>query len=267
MGDAPRADGTVPAKVRRDRIRAIVGEGEFTRVADLAEMLGTSEVTVRADLDALAARGQLQRVRGGAVPRLQPRPELPFEQAVGAAAEEKQRIGETCAALVRDGETILLDVGTTTTAIARALVARSELRDVTVFTNGLTIALELEPAIPRFSVVVIGGTLRPLQHSLVDPLGGLALARLTVDTVFLGCNGISPAAGVTNMNLPEAEMKGRMLRASRRRVVAADGSKIGQVALAALCDLRDVDLLVTGASADAETLREIGEAGVEVRVA
>lgn len=265
MEGLARSDAVVPANLRRERIRAIVGEGEYTRVADLAELLGTSEVTVRSDLDALAARGQLQRVRGGAVPRSRPRRELPFEQALGAAAEEKQRIGEACAATVSDSETVLLDVGTTTAAIARALVARTELTDVTVFTNGLTIALELEAAIPRLSVVVIGGTLRPLQHSLVDPLGGIVLERLTVDTLFLGCNGVA-AGGVTNMNLPEAELKRRMLRAARCRVVVADGSKIGEVALAGLCGLDEIDQLVTGASADAEALRVIAEAGVEVRV-
>jgi len=261
----PRSDAGVPADVRRERIRAIVGEGEYTRVADLAELLGTSEVTVRSDLDALAARGQLQRVRGGAVPGSHRGPELPFEQALGAAADEKQRIGEACAAMVDDGETVLLDVGTTTAAIARALVARRELTGVTVFTNGLTIALDLEPAIPRLTVVVIGGTLRPLQHSLVDPLGGIALERLTVDTLFLGCNGVA-VTGVTNTNLPEAELKRRMLRSARCRVVAADGSKIGEIALAGLCGLDQVDRLVTGASADDVALLAIAEAGVEVRV-
>lgn len=265
MEGPPRAEAVVPATLRRERIRAIVGGGEYTRVADLAELLGTSEVTVRSDLDALAARGQLQRVRGGAVPRTHSLPELPFEQALGSAAEEKRRIGEACAAQVADGETVLLDVGTTTAAIARALVARPELSEVTVFTNGLTIALELEAAIPRLSVVVIGGTLRRLQHSLVDPLGGLALERLTVDTLFLGCNGVT-AGGVTNMNLPEAELKRRMLRAARSRVVAADGSKIGATALAGLCALDEVDQLVTGPSADAAALEAIAETGVEVRV-
>ena len=256
-----------PARLRRERMRAVVSGREFVRVSDLSEMFGISEVTVRSDLDALAARGFVRRVRGGAIPRELPRPELPFEEAAVANAQEKQAIAGRCAALVADGETLILDVGTTTTAVARALVARTELRDVVVFTNGLSVALELEPAIPRITVVVTGGTLRPLQHSLVDPLGALALERVTAGTVILGCNGVDPEVGVTNVNLPEAEVKRRMLRAARRRVVVADGSKIGEVALAHLCDVDDVDLLVTGASADAEVLAALRERGLEVQLA
>lgn len=263
---ATARDGAVPARLRRERIRAIVGEGEFTRIADLAEAFGVSEVTIRGDLDDLAARGHVRRVRGGVVPRTLSRSEPSFEASLGAAAEEKQRIGEACARLVGDGDTVLLDVGTTTAAVARAVVERTELHDVTVFTNGLTTALELEAAIPRIAVVVIGGTLRPLQHSLVDPLGGLALDRITVDTLFLGCNGVHPTAGVTNVNLPEAELKRRMLRAARRRIVAADGSKIGRVTLAELCRASDVDLIVTGASADPSVVALLTEGGTTVQV-
>ena len=92
-----------------------------------------------------------------------------------------------------DGDTVLLDVGTTTTAIARALVARADLRDVTVVTNGLTVALVLERAWPRISVVVTGGTLRPLQHSLVNPLGTVLLDGLNASIAFIGCNGVDGA--------------------------------------------------------------------------
>ena len=248
-------------------MRAVISEREYTRITDLAELFGVSEVTVRSDLDDLAARGQVRRVRGGAVPRTVSRSEPSFEESLGAAADEKQRIGQACARLVAAGDTVLLDVGTTTTAVARALVARTDLRDVTVFTNGLTIALELEPAIPRLAVVVIGGTLRPLQHSLVDPLGGLALDRIRVGTLFLGCNGVHPTAGVTNVNLPEAELKRRMLQAAQRRVVVADGTKIGKVTLADLCQVTAVDLIVTGASADPGTVAALRDRGVQVQVA
>ena len=123
-----------------------------------------------------------------------------------------------------DGDTVLLHVGTTTTAIARALVARADLRDVTVVTNGLTVALVLERAWPRISVVVTGGTLRPLQHSLVNPLGTVLLDGLNASIAFIGCNGVDGAGGVTNVNLPEAEVKRAMLLSARRPVVVADGS-------------------------------------------
>ena len=99
------------------------------------------------------------------------RAEQPFEVAAKDLASEKSAIGRDAASLVADGDAVLIDVGTTTTAIARAPVARGDLREVSVFTNGLTVALELEAAFPRITVGVTGGTLRPMQHSLVNPLG------------------------------------------------------------------------------------------------
>jgi DeoR family transcriptional regulator of aga operon len=244
---------------------AALEEREFVRVADLSDMFGISEVTVRSDLEALQEAGQLRRVHGGAVVA-PPRPERPFEQSLGAQAEEKRRMGEAAAALVTSGETIILDVGSTTAAVARALVARTDLTDIICFTNGLKVALELEPAIPRFTVVLTGGTLRPLQHSLVDPLAGVILDEIHADTVFLGCNGIDVEAGVTNVNLPEAEIKRRMVSAARRRIVVATGDKLGETSLAPLCKIEDVTTLITDASADPGLVTGLREAALEVLV-
>jgi DeoR family transcriptional regulator of aga operon len=237
----------------------LIRQSEYMRVTDLGARFGISEVTVRSDLDALAARNEIQRIHGGAIPRGGRRTERSFEETQAAFAEEKLAIGEAAASLVQDGESILLDVGTTTAAVARALVARSDLKDVIVFTNGLRTALELEPAIPRITVVVLGGTLRPLQHSLVDPLATLVLERIKVDTLFLGCNGVELSAGVTNINLPEGEMKKAMLQVARRIVVLADGSKLGRVELAHLCDIDEIDALITGQSATSEIVSTLGE--------
>jgi DeoR family transcriptional regulator of aga operon len=243
-------------------------EREFLRVSELGEMFGISEVTVRSDLNTLAEDGQVLRLRGGAmIGRRAPRGERPFEEMRATHAAEKAGIGALAASLVSDGEALILDVGSTTTAVARALLARSELRNVSVFTNAINIALEFEPAIPRFSVVVLGGTLRPLQHSLVDPLAGLALRQVNASIVFLGCNGVHVEAGVTNLNLPEAEIKQRMLASARRRVVVADGSKVGRVELARLCGVDEVDLLITDASADERVVAALRETGLEVQIA
>ena len=164
-----------------------------------------------------------------------------------------------------DGDTVLLDVGTTTTAIARALVARSELRDVTVVTNGLTVALVLERASPRISVVVTGGTLRRLQHSLVNPLGTVLLEQLNASIAFIGCNGVDVRGGVTNVNVPEAEVKRAMLLNARRPVVVADGSKLGEVKVAKICDLAEVSLVVTDSSADPSILADLAAVGCDVQ--
>lgn len=256
----------VPPSLRRERMLAEIKEREFVRVSELSSRFGVSEMTVRGDLDSLAAKGKVHRVRGGAIPRLTARQEASFEDAVSTFAAEKVAIGQAAAALLEDGETVLLDVGTTAAATARAIAARTELEDVVVFTNGLKTALELEPAAPRITAVVLGGTLRPLQHSLVDPLATLILEQISVKTVLLGCNGVDPAGGVTNINLPEAEVKKRMLAVANRRIVLADGSKLGRVEVARLCGIDDVDLVITGGSADPAVIEALRDRGCDVRV-
>lgn len=246
---------------------AFVKSQDFVRVSDLSARFHVSEVTVRGDLDVLAERGQIRRIRGGAMPRTVPRPERPFEEMQSARVDEKAIIGRVAASLVSHGETVILDVGTTTTAVARALVMREDLHDIVVFTNALNIAIELEPAIPRYTVVVTGGTLRPMQHSLVDPLGGIMIERINAHTVFLGCNGIDPNGGITNVNLPEAEIKRRMLQAARRRIVVADGSKVGGIELAYLCSVDEIDLLITDSSADPAVVTALRERDLEVLLA
>lgn len=260
-------DGDIPAEMRREQMLTFVRSRDFVRVSDLSTRFRVSEVTVRGDLDALAERGQIRRVRGGAMPRTLPHPERPFEEMQSARVDEKAMIGRAAASLVSHGETVILDVGTTTTAVARALTKRDDLYDVVVFTNALNIAIELESAIQRLTVVVTGGTLRPMQHSLVDPLGELMLERINAHTVFLGCNGIDPIGGVTNINLPEAEIKRRMLQAARRRIIVADGSKVGEIELAKLCSIEEIDLLITDGSADPAVLNALRERDLEIMLA
>jgi DeoR family transcriptional regulator of aga operon len=256
----------VPAAVRQARIRSYVNEHEFIRVSDISDRFDISEVTARADLKALADRGLVRRVHGGAVPRLVHRTERPFDLAEEGLIEARAHLGREAATRVKEGDAVLIDVGTTTTALARALVARTELSEVAVFTNGLTIALELELAFPRITVVVTGGTLRPMQHSLVNPLGETLLDGITASIAFIGCNGIDITGGVTNVNLPEAAIKRRMVGAARTRIVLAEGRKVGVIELARVCALEDVDELITDGAADPEVLDAIRALGVQVTV-
>jgi DeoR family transcriptional regulator of aga operon len=265
--DVQKSDGDLPVEMRRAQILAFIKSQDFVRVTDLSAKFHVSEVTVRGDLDALAERGHIRRIRGGAMPPLLLHPEQPFEEAQSSHITEKANIGSLAASLVSQGETIVLDVGTTTTSVARALLKREELRDVVIFTNALNIALELEVAIPRLTVIVTGGTLRPMQHSLVNPLGCEIIERINAHTIFMGCNGIDPIRGITNVNLPEAEINLRMLQAARRRVIVADGSKVGQVEVAYLCGIEEIDLLITDRSADPAILTALRERGLEVMLA
>ncbi|MBM7471073.1 DeoR/GlpR family DNA-binding transcription regulator [Subtercola frigoramans] len=235
------------AVIRREQMLAVIDERGFARVGELSDTFGVSDVTIRTDLDALDAQQAIRRVHGGAVIRQRQLAQEPsFEQAIEDAAAEKKLIGELAASLVRTGQSILLDVGSTALAVAHALVARTDLSDVVIITNGLSIALALEPAIPRFTVIVTGGTLRPLQHSLVEPLVSPVLSGLHVDLALIGCNGVDAEQGVTNVNLPEAQVKRRMLESASRAVIVADASKLGQVHLGTIGDIAEFDALITG---------------------
>jgi DeoR family transcriptional regulator of aga operon len=260
-------DARMPAGQRRGRIAELLESMAFVRVAELSERFGVSEVTIRTDLETLDAEGQLRRVRGGAVATTRVRRERSYAESLGDRADEKAAIGQRAATLVAPGESVFLDVGTTTTAVARALVQRSDLEDIVVLTNALPIALELEPAIPRFSVIVTGGTLRPLQHSLMNPLATTLLEQLHVDTAFIGCTGVAWATGVTNVNLPEAEIKRHIASKAARLIVVADGSKVGSVSLAPVCAIDEIDLLITGVSAASQELERLAEHGLAIDIA
>lgn len=267
---AAASDDRRDASARRELARTLVEERGFVRVADLATSFGVTAVTARADLDALEREGAVRRVHGGAVPAgevARPAREPSLEEALETSIVPKQRIGELAASLVQSGQSLIVDVGSTCLQLARALRARRELEDVTVFTNGLSIALELEAEIPRFTVVVTGGTLRPKQHSLVHPLAGSMLDEVHVDLAFIGCNGVDPTRGATNANLPEAQVKSLMVESAARSFLVADGSKLGEVHLGRIAPLEAFDGLVTDASAPALLVEELEASGLRVLVA
>jgi DeoR family transcriptional regulator of aga operon len=258
-------ESNLPAEVRQELTREYLERRGFVRVRELSDHFGISTVTARNDLQALEERRLAQRVHGGAMPVNRTHGERSFEEVATEHADEKRRIAQAAAGLVATGDSILVDVGTTASAFAAALVARDDLGEINVVTNGITIAMALEAAHPRFSIVVTGGTLRPKQHSLVDPLATALLQTLSVDTVFLGCNGIH-ADGVTNVNVPEAEVKRSMIAASQRCVVLADSSKFGTRALATVCELSSVDVVVTDTGVAPEHLEMLRSRGVDTIV-
>jgi DeoR family transcriptional regulator of aga operon len=193
--------------------------------------------------------------------------ERPFAETSLAASDQKRAIGVAAAAMVQSGQTIILDVGTTTAAVAQALIDRSELSDVVIVTNALNIAVTLEAAVPRFTVIVTGGSLRPLQHSLVAPLAGTVLQHVRADIAFIGCSGIDVDAGVTNVNLPEAEMKRMMLATASKVVVVADPSKLGVSQNSRVAALAEIDELITSDDADPTQLAPFLDAQLSVTLA
>ncbi|MER3450890.1 MAG: Cro/Cl family transcriptional regulator [Thermus sp.] len=255
---------SLEATERHQRILDLLAKEGQVRVRDLARLLGVSAVTLRADLDYLERQGQLKRVRGGAIRAEARRFELPLEATRMVHAREKEAIGRRAASLVQNGGIIFLDVGSTTTEMARAL--SPELKDVVVVTNALNIALLLESH-PGITVIVTGGTLRPLQHSLVNPFGTLLLEEINADKAFIGCNGVHPERGFTNTNLQEAEIKRAMIKAAREVYVLADHSKLMQVAAARIAPLEAAHLLITDRKARPEDLDLLQAKGLRVELA
>ena len=248
-------------KTRHNEIISVLNERDSASVSELSKLLGVSEVTVRSDLNSLAQTGLVRRTRGG-VARPLSISERPLEENSKQQTAVKRRIGEAAAAMVRDGQTVFLDVGSTTTEIARHL--SPTLRGVTVVTSGLNIALELE-RLPNLHIIVTGGTLRRLQHSLVSPYALELLGRIRADLLFLGCNGVHADHGVTNSNFDEAEVKTRMAQYASQVVVVADQSKLGAVARAHLLPLSGVHTLITGRQATPDQLNTLSPCLPDIR--
>ena len=247
---------------RRKMILEILNNQGRCRVANLAKKLSVSEVTIRMDLDVLEKQGLLRRTHGGAILNPKSGFERAYQYEDASFQEEKKRIGWRASELISDGDTIILDVGTTVMEVARHIFRH---KNVTVVTNALNVATLLENY-PEINVIVTGGRLRATQHSLVHPYADLILEKLYADVAFIGANGIEPHYGVTNVNIPEAEMKIGFIKASRRRILVADSSKIGHVARAKVGKLEDFHLLITDNQAEPEQVRLIQEGGLPVEL-
>jgi len=253
--------GFVFPEERRREIMAILHRDGRCLVAKLSKALEVSEVTIRQDLDQLEKEGLLRRTHGGAIPVAPIAQERPFQVEESSHRAEKERIAEAAVGLISNGDTVILDVGTTVTEAARRLVAQK--KTSTVFTNGLNIAAILETD-PEITTVVTGGTLRAKQHSLVNPFAQFILDRINADIAFIGISGIEADHGITNVNVAEAEMKALFVKNAHRRVVLADSTKVGKVALAKVADVEDVDILITDRAADQDEIALLRERGLEV---
>ncbi len=245
---------------RQAKILDVLSRQGRCLVVDLAHQLGVSMVTIRQDLDYLERNGLLRRTHGGAILNPKIGFERPFQIEETSFKPEKERIAAAAVKMVGTGDTIILDVGTTTTEMARLLDAH---RELTVITNAINIALILESN-PSITTVVTGGTLRPKQHSLVNPYAELILEKVNADLAFIGVSGVEANYGFTNVNLAEAELKSLYFRKALRRVVLADSSKIGNVARAKVAELLEADLLITDKAANAEEIGRLRERGLEV---
>lgn len=232
-------------------------------VSELSGRAGVSEMTIRRDLEALEQTGALSRVHGGAVPAQSRSYEPPFALRVTQNVEAKRRIGKAAATLLHDGETAILDAGTTTLEIARALRGRRNLR---ILALSLHIA-DLLADEPGLTVMVAGGIARPGERSLIGSLAERAFEDLSFDTLFLTVGGVDLRHGLSEYNLDDAAVKRAAFASSRRRIAVADASKLGKAAFARIAAIEELDVLVTDSDASPPFLDAIRSTGVEVVVA
>lgn len=247
-------------KGRRQEMLELLEEHGELKISDLSSRFSVSEMTVRRDLEVLEREGLLRRVRGGATGATSRSYEPPFALRAERNAEAKKRIGLAVAEMISDGETVIIDVGTTALAVAESLKDR---RGLTIVTPSLRAAWMLADN-AELRVMVTGGIVRPIERSLVGSLSDKAFENLYCDTYCMGIAGIDVDAGFTEFNLDDARVKQEAMRYSRRCIAVADASKLGRVAFARVADLEQVDLLITNDVADREKVDRLKGAGLEI---
>jgi DeoR/GlpR family transcriptional regulator of sugar metabolism len=254
---APTPRHRIAARRRQEILRAV--RSGSAHVSDLAESLGVSEMTVRRDLRELARDGRVERVRGGAVSASA---EPPFEQTVVERYEAKDRIGRAAAALVSEGQTVMIDIGTTTLQAAHHLRGTR----ITVVTSSLAVYEELLPD-PAIELLLPGGVVRRNYRSLVGVLAEDSLRQLKADVLFLGTSGVDEQLAVWDSTMVEVPIKRAMIAAASRVVLLADAEKFAMRGIVRVCEPEAIDQIVTDDALPAGVHAAIEDAGIEVTLA
>lgn len=260
-------DHTPPRMMVEERRRLIVErvreQGRAT-VNELSKHFHTSAVTIRGDLEALSRTGAVTRSHGGALPTDVNQIDAPLNVKEVRRMAEKRRIGAAAAQMISDGETIILDSGTTTVEIARQIRQR-KWHSLTVITNALNIAMELN-GMDGVRVMILGGLLRPNAGALVGPDAEQTLSKLSADRLFLGVDGLDPKIGVTTPDPQEATLNQLMVTVSRETVAVLDATKLGRRTLSVIVPVSDLDTIITDASAPKSITDALRKQGVQVTV-
>jgi DeoR family transcriptional regulator of aga operon len=250
-----------PIDERRRQIQSLIEQNGRVTTEELAERFRISLVTIRGDLKALAAAGAVVRTHGGALAHRDGE-DVPLDVKTGLHHAEKVRIAEAAAAMVRDGETILIDSGSTTNEIARQL-CRLPLQGINVITNALNVAMTLAAA-PHVQLVMLGGVLRPNSYALSGPQAESALAGLKADRLFLGVDSLDPEVGLMTPHVLEAQLNAQMIGASTHVVAVADSSKLLRRNLSVIARVEQIETLVTDRAANPAIVEALRQRGVEV---
>lgn len=249
---------------RRRQILEQIHEQGQVFIRKLSEQFKVSEVTVRNDLEQLERKNLLIRARGGAIN---------FEGHVGADRQiaEKNRInyrqkaliGERAAGLINEGETIILDSGTTTAEIVKNI---SDFKKLNIITNALNI-VELLIAHPHVNTIIPGGYFRQNSMSLVGPLAERNLRNFYVDKVFLSADGFDTKYGIYTPNIDESHLNQIMIEVAKEIILVVDSSKFKRKSLAFICPVEKLDIVVTDGGISSEDKQRLEEVDIKVIIA
>ncbi len=244
---------------RRLIVETLRREGRVL-VTDLARLSRTSQITIRKDLELLDSQGQIQRTHGGALPvQTGALADPTLREKEGLHRAEKMRIAAAAAQMVEEGMCVLLDSGTTTTAIARSL---RDFGRLTVITNAINIAAEL--ARTNIEVILTGGMLRKNSFSQVGPIAEQSLRQLSADILFLGVDGFDTQAGLFTPNLLEAQVNRIMVGIASTTVVVCDSSKFGRRSLSNIMPVTAIRRVITDKNIGKKDLQALRESGIAV---
>ena len=261
---SPETEPALLVGERRHRILDLLRAHGRVTVEALASRFVTSAVTIRSDLTALEAGGALERTHGGALlSRDDDDRPLAVKRTLHHA--EKVRIAKAAVALIQNGETIILDSGTTTAEIAKQ-IRKLDGFSINVITNALNIATLLSD-LAFVRLIMPGGILRPESNSLSGHMAEAALCDLQADRLFLGADGLDPERGVMTPHLPEAQLNAKMIAISRQVIAVADSSKLLRRNISLIARVDQLHMLITDSGADPVVVAELERRGVDVRLA
>ncbi len=244
---------------RKDILTWILDHGRVS-VSELSEHYGVSEVTIRADLQALENQELILRTHGGAIPNQPELSDIALNKRIEKEVEEKSRIGEAAALRISNGETIFLDSSTTTLAIARKL---TDFSDLTVITNSLAVTQELM-ASNGISILLIGGLVLRDDASTYGWPGLDILQNITIQKGFFGAHGIDIDHGLTDLSPAVADVKKGVLTKCQEVIAVLDATKWGKIGLASFAGLNEIRTIITGQAAPAHLLKQVTDKGVQI---
>jgi DeoR family transcriptional regulator, fructose operon transcriptional repressor len=256
-------ENVLPAKRHLELVELVRARGQMT-VNELSSHFGVSGDTVRRDLDLLASQGLLKRTHGGAVAMDNlVHQDSTFMQRMSTRVPEKRRIARAASQLISDGETLLINGGSTTRLFAAELSSR---RNLTIVTNNFTVPTTLAAECVR-DVYVLGGQYKGDAQVTIGPVGFVSAGSITVDSAVIGIGGITVQEGLTTTVLEEASVILGMINAARRTIVLADASKLGHSTFAQIAPLERIGTLVTDEEPPSDLAQALKEARVELIIA